>query len=169
MNKKVFSRVLFAIVFILGISACNLSNGIISRLQSAVQGFSGTSKYAQERVLEDISCPESFQEKQKISKKAHLTLGGRMTLKAGSNPSMPCGWDAPDIGNPEVITQIDHDTEWPAEGVTPKPGAPRTEVWIFEARGEGQTVISLPCHCLDDQGEEAQLQGTLEVPIKVKK
>ena len=168
MNKKVFLRVLFAFVFLLSISACAASNGIISRLQSAAPWFSGDSKYAQERVLEVISCPESFQEKQTILKKAHLTSGGRMTLKVGSNPSMPCGWEAPDIGDPEVITQVDHDTKWPAEGVTPKPGAPGTEVWVFEARGEGQSVISLSCHCLDDQGEEEQLQGTLEIQIKVK-
>ncbi|MFO7943536.1 MAG: protease inhibitor I42 family protein [Anaerolineales bacterium] len=169
MDKKVFPRVLFVFVFFLSISACAVSNRIISRLQSAAPWFSGTTKYAQETILDDISCPESFQEQQEVSKKIHLTLGGRMTLKAGSNPSMPCSWDAPEIGNPEVITQIDHDTEWPAEGVTPKPGAPGTEFWIFEARGEGQTVISLPCHCLDDQGEEAQPQGTLEVQIRVKK
>lgn len=114
------------------------------------------------------SCPEAFQEAEQVSKTAEVAAGAGLTLTLGSTPSMPCGWQALRVADDAVVRQVDHTTKWPAEGVTPAPGAPGEETWVLEALGPGQTTVMLECTCLDETGAEQVSEGTFILEVKVR-
>lgn len=120
-----------------------------------------------EVILSGLSCPESFQERDLIQKEVRLRSSGTLTLEFGSTPSMPCSWRSPHIGDRTLITQSDHYTKWPADGSTPQPGAPGEEIWDFKTSKAGQTDITLPCHCLNEEGSEEVMEGRLVIQIQV--
>lgn len=126
-------------------------------------------KEQKETTLEGISCPESFQSKGHIKKNIDLVAGGTLKLELGSNPSMPCGWGKPESNQAGIVKQSDQYQVWPAEGITPKPGAPGKEIWVYQAREKGETTLTLPCYCLNEEGSQDQLEGRLEVKIQVQK
>lgn len=113
-------------------------------------------------------CPEGFQENQHIGEDLAIGASGVLTLTLGSTPSIPCGWHPPEIGDDAVIRQVDHQSKWPAEGVTPMPGAPGTEIWVFETLGEGESTISLKCVCLNEEGSGEEASGVLVLNVAVK-
>ncbi len=165
MPKK--SSLITAIILIpcTTLSACQGTKWIPSPTTKAET--SPTLEEQQKITIQGVSCPESFQEEQIVKKDILISAGDTLKLNLGHNPSMPCSWSAPEIENPEIVTQIDHYTKWPAEGATPMPGAPGEVIWAFEAQIEGQTKISLSCNGLDEAGEEERLEGTFEVQIRV--
>ena len=110
-------------------------------------------------------CPDSFQGSEQINRNVEIGANGVLTLTLGSNPSIPCGWQAPQIEDPDVVHQVDHQSRWPAEGVTPMPGAPGTEIWVFEVVGEGESTISFPCICLGEEGAEEEKRGTFMLNV----
>jgi predicted secreted protein len=81
-------------------------------------------------------------DQQVINRYAAVDAGATITLTLGSTPSMPCGWQTLEISDETVVRQVDRRSKWPAEGVTPMPGAPGVEVWILEAREEGESTRS---------------------------
>lgn len=105
-------------------------------------------------------CPDAFQKNQTVTQEMEISAGGAFTLTLGSTPSMPCGWRSPETDDHAVVRQVDHHSQWPAEGVTPQPGAPGTEIWVFEALTEGESTISIHCVCLGEEGEEEKVRGT---------
>lgn len=115
------------------------------------------------------ACPDVFQEtqQQQISEAAEISVGGALTLTLGATPSVPCGWHAPEIEDPAVVQQVDHQSQWPAEGATPQPGAPGTEIWSFEALNAGESTISVDCVCLTEEGSEEEVRGTFVLKVTV--
>lgn len=85
-----------------------------------------------------------------------------------SAPSVPCSWESPQVEDPTLLREMDHSTEWPAEGEEAVPGAPGTETWVFEALNAGETTVSLDCVCLDEQGADEGLRGTFVVTVVVR-
>jgi len=114
------------------------------------------------------SCPEAFREAQQVSRTAEVDAGAAVTLTLSSTPSMPCGWQAPTVADDALLRQVDHTTKWPAEGVTPMPGAPGVEIWGLEALGPGQTTVMLECACLDETGAEQISEGTFILEAMVR-
>jgi len=114
--------------------------------------------------LEGPSCPEGFDDQQVVSRDAAVDAGATITLTLGSTPSMPCGWQKLEISDEAVVRRVDRRSKWPAEGVTPMPGAPGVEVWILEAREEGESTLSLDCSGL----EEEALSGTFVLEVTVR-
>jgi inhibitor of cysteine peptidase len=114
-------------------------------------------------------CPKTFreEEQQQITRETELTVNSTLTLTLGSTPSIPCSWESPEIGDDAVVRQVDHQSKWPAEGATPQPGAPGTEIWAFEALEAGECTISLDCMCLGEQGAETERTGTFTVKLIV--
>jgi len=110
-------------------------------------------------------CPGGFQANSSISEDVEIGVGGSLTLTVGSTPSIPCWWQFPEIGDGAIVRQVDHQSKWPAEGATPQPGAPGTEIWIFETLVEGESAISLPCVCLGEEGQEEEVRGTFVVNV----
>lgn len=119
-------------------------------------------------ALRGPDCPDGFQETDQVEKDATINVSGVITLTLGSTPSIPCGWQAAKISDMAVIQQVDRQSEWPAEGVTPQPGAPGTELWVFKARQTGVSTIALECTCLGEEGTGEELAGTLVVNVTVK-
>jgi predicted secreted protein len=117
--------------------------------------------------LDGPSCPDSFEEAEVITREIDLASGQTLTISLGSTPSIPCGWRAPEISETEVVTQTEHQSVWPAEGVTPMPGAPGTEVWAFKALKEGRAELSLICACLDEGGDEFLVEGRYVMRVGV--
>lgn len=112
-------------------------------------------------------CPDSFPEDETevIREEVEIGAGGAITLTLGSTPSIPCGWSEPEIGDPAVVRQVDYQDQWPAEGVTPVPGAPGTEFYLFETTEEGESTITFRCVCLGEEGAEEELRGTFELNV----
>lgn len=111
-------------------------------------------------------CPDSFRENEQISRNVEIGVNGLLTLTLGSTPSIPCGWQPPQISDPDLIHQIDHQSQWPAEGVTPMPGAPGTEIWVFEVAGEGESTISFPCVCPGEEEADEERRGIFILNVK---
>mgnify|MGYP006299866167 CR=1 FL=1 len=114
------------------------------------------------------ACPDGFQDVEQVEKEVAIDAAGVLTLTLGSTPSIPCGWQAADISDATVIRQVDRHSQWPADDVTPKPGAPGTEIWVFEARRAGTSTLSLDCTCLGEDGTGDELAGVLTVSVTVK-
>jgi hypothetical protein len=56
---------------------------------------------------------------------------------------------------------------WPAIDVTPKPGAPGTEIWVFQARQAGRSTLPWDCVCLGEKGVEKEVTGTFLITVTV--
>lgn len=119
-------------------------------------------------TLKGPTCPDGFREMEQVDKDVAVNVTGVITLTLGSTPSIPCGWQAAEISDSTVIRQVDHQSQWPAEDVTPKPGAPGTETWVFKARQAGASTISLDCTCLGEEGTGEELAGILTVSVIAK-
>lgn len=119
-------------------------------------------------ALSGPDCPDGFEEADQVERDITLSVSGVITLTLGSTPSIPCGWQAAEISDMAVIQQVDRQSEWPAEGVTPQPGAPGTEIWVFEARQTGVSTIALDCTCLGEEGAGEERAGTLVMSVTVK-
>jgi predicted secreted protein len=117
--------------------------------------------------IEGPSCPEAFQENRVITDEIKVEANSHLTLTLGSTPSIPCGWQALEIDDGNVLEQVTHRSKWPAEGVTPMPGAPGTEVWELEALEAGETTVSLGCTCLGEEGEGQVLRGRFVLDVTV--
>ncbi len=114
-------------------------------------------------------CPKTFreQEQQQLTRETELTVNSTLTLTLGSTPSIPCSWKSPEINDDAIVRQVDQQSEWPAEGATPMPGAPGTEIWVFEMLQAGESTISWDCMCLGEQGAEEKLTGTFSLNLTV--
>lgn len=53
-------------------------------------------------------CPQGFDEEQDLQDTLKIQVNDAFTLTVGSNPSMPCGWASPEIGDDAVLRQVDH-------------------------------------------------------------
>lgn len=151
------------------LSACVPIEEVISHTQQPPSPTPGSGGDPGETTLEGVSCPESFQTKELVKKNITINTGGTLKLCLGSTPSMPCGWGKPELSQAGVIEQVGQYRKWPAEGVTPAPGAPGKEIWVYQAQEEGKTTLTLPCYCLNEEGSQEQLEGRLEVKIQVQK
>jgi hypothetical protein len=49
------------------------------------------------------------------------------------------------------------------------PGAPGTEIWLFETLKAGESTISLECVCLGEEGSEEKVSGVFVLDVTVKK
>lgn len=109
------------------------------------------------------ACPQGFEEEQLVTREVAVAPNTTVTLTLGSTPSIPCSWQAPEISDDTILRQAEHTTEWPAEDVTPVPGAPGAHVWVLEALDEGESVWSVECRCLGEEGTGETLRGTFEL------
>ena len=108
-----------------------------------------------------------FEENRVITKKVAIRANAFLTLTLGSSPSIPCGWQAPEIDDDNVLRQIDHWSEWPAEGVTPMPGAQGSEIWVFQSLEPGSCTVSLACSCLGEKGSGQKVAGTFILQVSI--
>jgi len=118
-------------------------------------------------TIDGPSCPEGFQENQAITDEVAVDASSHMTLTLGFTPSIPCGWQTLEIADVTVLHQLDQTSEWPAEEVTPMPGAPGTEIWVLEPLEQGQTAVTLNCVCLGEEGEDEVLRGRFVLDVTV--
>ncbi|MFW6151117.1 MAG: protease inhibitor I42 family protein [Chloroflexota bacterium] len=110
-----------------------------------------------------LSC-EQLSEHEDVSKEVELQVGGTLTVTLCSNPSTGFGWGEPEIGDPGVVQQSDHEFI-PAQGEKPPPGAPGRETWVFEAVGQGQTTMSLAYSQAWEGGEKDRWTLTVDVTV----
>ena len=124
----------------------------------------------QQISIEGPDCPNTFQENQQESFRREIEVPRHASLKlmVGSTPSIPCSWRAPEIEDQTVLNQSEHQSKWPAEGATPMPGAPGTEIWIFETIDQGESTVRLRCMCLDEQGSAEEESGVFTLHVTVK-
>lgn len=122
----------------------------------------------QEASLAGASCPKAFEEQGVVSQDVRIGAGGTLTLTLGAVPSVPCGWQEMSISDESLVRQIAHRTDWPAEGVTPMPGAPGVEVWLLEALEEGTSTVSVECTCLGEEGTGEELRGVYVLSVAVR-
>lgn len=123
---------------------------------------------AQAVALTGPACPDGFQEgDQRIRREVIIGAGSSLTLTLGSTPSIPCGWQSPEVEDEAILRQVDHQSEWPAAGVTPMPGAPGKEIWTFQALKGGESTITLTCSCLGEEGSGQELAGTFVLNARV--
>jgi predicted secreted protein len=118
-------------------------------------------------VLDGPSCPENFEDRDTVREGVTLSLNERVEIHLGSNPSMPCGWGEIDNPSPGVVRMVEQTSQWPAEGATEQPGAPGTEIWIFEAQQVGESLVTWPCTCLGEEGAEQQREGEFMLQVQV--
>jgi predicted secreted protein len=52
--------------------------------------------------------------------------------------------------------------------VTPKPGAPGTDFWGFEALTAGASEISVTCACLGEEGTGEEVLGAYVLKVQVR-
>lgn len=116
-----------------------------------------------------IRGPDCNFQTEHISQDVEIGATGSLTLTLGSTPSIACGWHSPEISEPAIVRQVDHQSKWPAEGATPMPGAPGTEIWLFETLKAGESTISLECVCLGEEGSEEKVSGVFVLDVTVKK
>ncbi|MGC9347465.1 MAG: PASTA domain-containing protein [Anaerolineae bacterium] len=95
--------------------------------------------------IEGPHCARSFQESWRISKDVEIAGGSVLTLTVGYQAGTPYGWGDLEIDDPTLLQQVDHQDIWPAEGHEAVPGAPGTKIWVFRARGTGETQVTLDC------------------------
>lgn len=103
-----------------------------------------------------------------MSRAVEMVAGSTLTLTLGATPSIPCGWQRMSIGDEDVVKQIGRGTEWPAEGVTPMPGAPGVEIWVLRTLREGTSTVSVECTCLGQEGSAEELAGAFVLRITVR-
>ncbi len=108
-----------------------------------------------------------FKDNRVITKEVAIRARAHLTLTVGSSPSIPCEWHSPEIDDDTVLCQVDRQDKWPAEDVTPMPGAPGTKIWVFQALEEGPCTVSLPCSCLGEEGAEMEQVGTFVLKVSV--
>lgn len=114
------------------------------------------------------ACPDAFREQAVASRDAEIEAGGTVTLTLGASPSMPCGWQETSISDESALQQVARHTKWPAEGATPMPGAPGSEIWVLEALEEGTSTVSVECTCLGEEGTGQELRGVFVLSITVR-
>jgi len=136
--------------------------------RAASTPVSTTASTTEPAIVGGAACPEAFRGSQIITREVDLSVLEVLTLTLGSTPSIPCGWQDPDVSEPGVLHQTNHERIWPAEGVTPMPGAPGTEFWVFEPVTRGRAEVSVACTCLDEEGAERVVEGRLVVQATVK-
>ena len=136
--------------------------------RAASTPVSTTASTTEPAIVNGASCPQVFEATQLVTREVDLSAGQVLTLTLGSTPSIPCGWQDPDVSEPGVLHQTNHERIWPAEGVTPMPGAPGTEFWVFEPVTRGRAEVSVVCTCLDEEGAEQVVDGRLVVQATVK-
>lgn len=76
-----------------------------------------------------------------VTRNVTLAVGDTIKVILGSNASTGYAW-TPDarIGDPAVIKQTSHESVPPTNAL---PGAPGSEIWIFEALKSGATTIAM--------------------------
>jgi len=156
------------LILALLITACVGTGRTPTKLPESTDTPPATQTLRPQRVtVTGPDCPDEFEEQgeSQLQKDAEIAPSGRLTLTLGATPSIPCGWRAPAIDDPAVVSQVDHLTKWPAEGVTPVPGAPGVEIWVFEALAEGESTISWRCTCLGEEGTEEEVTGTFSLNV----
>jgi predicted secreted protein len=112
-------------------------------------------------------CPKAFREQDQVRRGVQINTNSVLTLTLGATPSMPWGWELPEMGDEAVLHQVDHDSVWPAEGVEPKPGAPGTEIWVFEPHQAGESTVSLTCKGPGEEGSSEEVVGTFVLHVVV--
>ena len=113
-------------------------------------------------------CPGPFREDGDRHADVTLGAGGTLTLTLDSAPSVPCWWESPEVSDKAVMQQVAHHSEWPAEDVTPKPGAPGTEFWEFETLADGVCDISVTCACSGEEGTGEEVLGAYVLGVRVR-
>lgn len=166
--KHVF-RASAALVLVLAGSACAAAPERTSQLTPEPTARPGTTVTSRPEPVsvQGVSCPEAFEDDSAISRELQVAANAVLTLTLGSTPSMPCSWQPPEIEDDTILRQVEHRSEWPAEGATPQPGAPGTEIWVFETLKEGRGKVSLACKCLGEEGGEEETAGVFVLDINV--
>ena len=168
MYKLTFA--LSILVLVLGGVACvpNLEPTATATLKPTPSPEPTHTPVPQDIVITGPGCPDAFQEDQPISKAVEIAAGRSLSLTLGSTPSVPCWWRSPESSDPAIVRQVDHQTTWPAEDVTPMPGAPGTETWVFETLQAGESTLSLECVCLEEEGAAEEVRGIFTLNVTVK-
>ena len=168
MQSKTSFILLGALLLTLASSACTAGLEPTSTAALEPTVSPAAADLPQSVAVRGVSCPESFQDDQLITKRVEVAAGASITLTLGSTPSMPCGWQPPDIDDGTILRQVAHRSEWPAEDVTPQPGAPGLEIWVFEALVPGESTVLLACTCLGEEGKGQESRGTLSLTVDVR-
>jgi len=168
-----YNKSLFATFFILVLAfqgaACAEGTKTRKRSTFKAAGLQNTSDSPpQTASVNGPACPGAFRESRRIVGAVKIASGDSFTVRLGSTPSIPCGWQAPEISNLTAVRQVEHRRQWPAEGVTPKPGAPGTEIWEFEAVKRGDCTMSFRCTCLGEKGKGKELTGVYGLKVSIK-
>jgi predicted secreted protein len=151
----------FALALTLAVVGCNTGFEITPSPEST------STPRPRPTSIEGPSCPEGFEENRVITEEIEVDASSHLTLTLGSTPSIPCGWQTLEIAESSVLRQVTHGKNWPAEGVTPAPGAPGTEVWGLEVLKPGETTVSVACICLGDEGDEDVLRGRFVLDVRI--
>ena len=119
------------------------------------------------QVSVEVTC-DDFAANQHISKEVAVANGGSVTVTLCSNPTTGFKWDSPQIADPTVLEQTDHQV-MPAQssgGPPPPPGAPGEEEWTFKALKNGQTTVSIEYSRPWEGGEKGTWTFELTVVVK---
>ena len=91
-------------------------------------------------VVVEVSNDELLSQKS-LARDVVLPVGGTLKVILASNASTGFGWTADaQIGEPAVVRQTTHTVASPT---SPRPGAPGSETWTFEALKAGTTTVTL--------------------------
>ena len=162
MHVKRKGLVLFVLALILVATTCVGQEGTISiSTPEPTETMAPTRTSPPQHIaVSGPACPQAFQEQDQVRRNVQIDTGSVLTLTLGATPSIPCWWESPEIGDAAILQQVDRQSVWPAEGATPQPGAPGAEIWLFEPRQAGESVVSLTCTCLGEEGSDEEVTGT---------
>ena len=144
-----------------------LSIGIFTIISSGCAGNLQASSDDIQPATISVSCDE-FSSNQNISKEVDLTNGGMVNVELCSNPSTGFQWGQPQVTDPAIATQTDHDfvEADQVSGSEPMVGASGKDVWTFKALDKGITTIAMEYGRPWEGGEKAQWTFNLTINVK---
>ena len=89
--------------------------------------------------------------------------GASLTVRLGSNPSTGYSWGEAEISDVDIITQVSREFVGPED--TEVVGAPGTDVWVFNAAGEGSAIIKFVYERPWEAGEQDAFTLTINVTV----
>ncbi|HEY32975.1 MAG TPA: protease inhibitor I42 family protein [Dehalococcoidia bacterium] len=109
---------------------------------------------------EEFSC-DDFEEENHRSGEFELEVHDKIRLELCSNHTAGFAWSA-EIDNEDVLAEEDYDYIEPeSDGIL---GAPGTEIWTFEAVGEGTTEVTME---YSQAGGDIQAKWTYTMTVTV--
>ena len=142
----------------------------ISASAYAIVGSGGPPVNPSPSPAQAVISSNDFNGQKHVTREVIVSRGDQLTVDLRSNASTGFRWgEQTTNNNPSVVRQVKYESKGPVQrsgGSPPPPGAPGTEVWIFEALKPGVATLSFSY----SQAWQGGTKGaeTLKVVVRVR-